>query len=147
MTTSFNSPTLALTLSSTLPHLLTHLLAPLPSSSSIRLRPYLSSALTSFYAPHWHTEDPARGSAYRCLIASPARLPRVLRDALEQAKKNGVEIEGIEQKMAGDGWQVWCDPGCVAWREQDDGASWGWNGICERGTYQFFAIRYHVRDC
>jgi protein Tob/BTG len=76
----------------------------------------VESQLLSRFAQHWHTANPARGSAYRALISFHGHVDPVLISAAKQA---GIDNIGRYLPLE---FTLWIDPGNVSYRMGDHGS-------------------------
>lgn len=90
----------------------------------------LIDQLTARCKDHWHTDDPERASALRCLTRSGTavcNLDSLVMRALSAAGYNSTHAAAyMASSMQAETWTLWIDPGCVAFRSHD-AASLGGN--------------------
>lgn len=126
-------------LASALSHLIHRLTRPLsasiPQARLTDLCEVLREVLHDKYIATWDETTPVRGSGHRSLICQKhSGLPAELRKVAKQFHIDGNKwIRALASKKTIDGvevvvreeWEVWCDPGLVAWRY----GTWEWEDV------------------
>jgi len=81
------------------------------------LKRTLEAALSARYETHWHTENPQRGTGYRCLTSSKGNCDRIIEGAVHAAlgAAGTPHVQAALRALPAE-FSVWCDPGRVAVR-------------------------------